>query len=760
MKDERRTRFAVDTHIFRELGELLVSRESTALIELIKNSYDADATRAVVHAQDLTDAERGFIELTDNGTGMSPAAFREGFLTLASRTKEAGDRRSARYRRRFTGAKGVGRLAAHKLARLLEVQSIPWIEQGFERGVRARIDWDAIESARTLDEIEGTSALLLDEVQRTPTSHEGTSVRLSRLRARWDTARRARFMREVLTMEAPTILADALPREVLAKPLLFSEAALRDARRRDPGFQLLFTGDFAAGDEYIRPSADLAAWVVEVDAQRGEPVRIGVGPTKRKSDETPGVAIQKFTYPHPQPDIGPFFQARVLVREGASATAEGKRWKDISGIRVFLEGFRVLPYGERGNDWIGVDEAYAERRRSLPWLPESELEDVDRDAGLVFLRNASYFGAVFLTEPNAGGLKLLVNREGFVENESFSALVEIMRRGIALFTRVRAAAHLTERTARRTSRAKGSSDSPRQTSSAMRMLEDALTRASEDARKARELVVAGRSKAASDELESALREFRAVERLARDVVSELAIVRVLASIGTQMASFVHEVRGLLTAAEAIERAITHLREELPRSRPRAELSRILRDTSDLRRSVERQAAYLLDVVTPDARRRRSKQSLKDSFDAGARLVASSAERRAIVIDNSIPDDLQTPPMFRAEITTVFANLMTNAVKAAGTKGRIRAHGMRRSDNAVLITVENTGRKVTPARAERWFLPFVSTTSEVDPVLGQGMGLGLTITRELLDEYGASIHFVKPSADYAAAVQIRFPPSGR
>ena len=36
-------RFTVDTHLFRELGELLVGRDSTALVELIKNAYDADA---------------------------------------------------------------------------------------------------------------------------------------------------------------------------------------------------------------------------------------------------------------------------------------------------------------------------------------------------------------------------------------------------------------------------------------------------------------------------------------------------------------------------------------------------------------------------------------------------------------------------------------------------------------------------------------------------------------------------------------------
>ena len=45
--------FTVDTKLFRELGELLVGRDSTALVELIKNSYDADATKVSIIGQNL-----------------------------------------------------------------------------------------------------------------------------------------------------------------------------------------------------------------------------------------------------------------------------------------------------------------------------------------------------------------------------------------------------------------------------------------------------------------------------------------------------------------------------------------------------------------------------------------------------------------------------------------------------------------------------------------------------------------------------------
>src|SRR5205814_1497183 len=99
-------KFTVDTHIFRELGELLVGRDSTALIELIKNSYDADATEVVLYGEGLSSAARGYISIKDNGIGMSLKEFQNGFLRIAARTKETSHRRSLVFERRYTGAKG------------------------------------------------------------------------------------------------------------------------------------------------------------------------------------------------------------------------------------------------------------------------------------------------------------------------------------------------------------------------------------------------------------------------------------------------------------------------------------------------------------------------------------------------------------------------------------------------------------------------------------------------------------------------------
>ncbi|RJQ49888.1 MAG: hypothetical protein C4530_22445, partial [Desulfobacteraceae bacterium] len=179
-------KFTVDTHLFRELGELLVGRDSTALIELIKNSYDADATEVTVHGQQLDRPEIGRIVVSDNGTGMTSERFVTGFLRVASRLKDQGERRSDIFHRRYTGSKGIGRLAAHKLARQLEVDSVSKGSSNSKiETLHAKIDWDGIESRETLDEIEGTDAIALETGRARSTAHSGTSLTLTKLRRAW-----------------------------------------------------------------------------------------------------------------------------------------------------------------------------------------------------------------------------------------------------------------------------------------------------------------------------------------------------------------------------------------------------------------------------------------------------------------------------------------------------------------------------------------------------------------------------------------------
>ena len=764
------TKFTVDTHLFRELGDLLVGRDSTALVELVKNSYDADATFVSIYGEALDDLERGFIQVTDDGVGMSKYEFEQGFLRVASRTKDVGDRLSGRYERRFTGSKGIGRLAAHKLARYMEVHSTAREELPSPtcRAVEATIDWDIIESQETLDDIEASSAIRLTSEAVPPETRSGTVITLKRLRRRWTATELGRFLLEAQTFAPPPVAVE-LPKGVVSRPLLFTKPRVRDTATSDPGFDIKLDGEFTPGDDYWQNLAQAASWVIEIDAlSDAGNVLYAIAPTRRTLHELPEARRKDFSLQHPDADLGPFFQARILLREG-QADRQIRRWADrASGIRVFLEGFRVLPYGEARNDWLELDADYRRRSRILSSLQDGAFaesfteQDEDRDAPLTILGNNSYSGAVFLTQAGATSLRMLVNREGFVPEAAFDTLTNLVRKGVDLSTRVRASAKFSTRMERREQRAAGRTEGERTSVvapsvSLTQAVDQSVARARALTSEAGQLVAAGDGAKAAEKLSHAIAEVEKASQMQDRQISETAMLRVVASVGTQMAAFIHEINGLLRMTQAIDAALSRMRKEssLPRA-TRRELAKLHGGVGQLQRSLERHASYLIDVVTPDSRRRRVRQSLAERFDAGKRLVDYMAEKRRIKIINEIPPDLKSPPMFPAELTAVFSNLLTNAVKAAGPEGTIRAAADRRPDGAVALVIQNTGAAVDLAEGERWFRPFESTTTAVDPILGQGMGLGLPITRSMLEEYGAEIKFVHPARGYTTAVEIIFP----
>ena len=776
--------FTIDTHLFRELGELLVGRDSTALIELIKNSYDADATDVVVLGQQLDDPDRGMIVITDNGTGMTPTQFERGFLRVASRMKDDGERLSGKLKRRYTGAKGIGRLAAHKLARLLEVHSVSVAENiGNVAAVQARIDWDAIERFETLDQVEGSDAVVVKREDLSWVAKTGTELRLSRLRRKWTPVERARFFSEVQSFSPPTFLTKALRKSIVGEPLLFDEPLVRRAVDSGQHFNVTLEGEFAAGEEYWRLIEEHAAWVIEIRARPGESVRYKVAPTNRTLKELSDASAYETEIKHPAPETGPFFDARIFLRVGQlSVRGDQRAWATrSSGVRVFMEGFRVLPYGEPQNDWLRLDADYTRRSRSLDTLKSWDIDDLgpvdDPDAGLMSLPNNNYFGGVFLTHEYATNLRMLVNREGFIPEGGYDVLVFLVRSGLDLCTRVNAAASYQKRKSRSETRKQGvgavdpsrlaPKSSAERAPSGPTALKSSLEVATDALAAARAHFVANAAVSPSTEaaevteitekFDQAIEVFQSQAESADEMISEQSLLRVLASVGTQMSAFVHEIRALLGASQAVERALDQLASD-PQltSTHRQQLKKVLQAKGDLRPGLERDATYLTDIVTPDARRRRTRQKLAERFDVASRLLAHTAERRAIRIESMIPAYLKSPPMFPAELTAVFTNLLSNALKAAGPEGRIVASALTNQDGSVHVLIQNTGVRVDLARADRWFRPFESTTVEVDPVLGQGMGLGLPITRRMLDDYGAEIQFVSPDSGFATAIKLTFP----
>ena len=69
LQDPNGVRFSVDANLINRLGTELVARQETALSELVKNAYDADARKVKIQFVD-TDEIGGTLIIDDNGTGM------------------------------------------------------------------------------------------------------------------------------------------------------------------------------------------------------------------------------------------------------------------------------------------------------------------------------------------------------------------------------------------------------------------------------------------------------------------------------------------------------------------------------------------------------------------------------------------------------------------------------------------------------------------------------------------------------------------
>ena len=130
-------RFSVDASHVERLGYELVGKQGTALAELVKNAFDADATIVTVDIDDAT-GDGGIIRIEDDGMGMNIDDIRRAWMRISTASK-VNQPLSPRYNRRRAGKKGIGRFAVQRLGRALTLTTG---QRGQESGWQLDVDWD------------------------------------------------------------------------------------------------------------------------------------------------------------------------------------------------------------------------------------------------------------------------------------------------------------------------------------------------------------------------------------------------------------------------------------------------------------------------------------------------------------------------------------------------------------------------------------------------------------------------------------------
>ena len=182
--------FETDAAIITRLGSELVAKQETALIELVKNGFDADATKVDVVFEGF--GPSAALEVRDNGSEMTRRELIHGFMRLASDLKVQSPR-SPRFGRRRAGRKGIGRFAAQRLGDRLVLTTRT---EAASAALRLNVDWRQFVPGRRLEDVR----VSLDEI---PISDApGTTIRIEILRDFWSEAQTKRCWRGVFTSAA------------------------------------------------------------------------------------------------------------------------------------------------------------------------------------------------------------------------------------------------------------------------------------------------------------------------------------------------------------------------------------------------------------------------------------------------------------------------------------------------------------------------------------------------------------------------------
>lgn len=159
--------FSVSPRILDHLGIAAYNSLRKCLAELAANSYDADATNVSISLPDAID-DSAFIDMEDNGVGMSDKDVRESYLFIGRDRRKEGDKTKSG--RLVIGSKGIGKLAGFGVAGRMEITA-------WKDGTQVAFILDR----ETFDDMTALASFKIP-ITCTPSSHKsGMKVRLARL---------------------------------------------------------------------------------------------------------------------------------------------------------------------------------------------------------------------------------------------------------------------------------------------------------------------------------------------------------------------------------------------------------------------------------------------------------------------------------------------------------------------------------------------------------------------------------------------------
>lgn len=391
-------RFRPRARLVSILGEHLISDQAVGLIELVKNSYDADATEVDIEIRGLALPEETVVTIVDNGIGMTVDDVRLKWLSPAIDHKERDkqENRRTNLNRLPIGEKGVGRFAVHQLGRRLELvtRSAGHLE------VSVSVDWDKFDEDAYLDSVQ------VEVVERPPQvftdDRTGTSMTVTGARSPWTEKLLKKVHRTLRRLQSPLLEEEQRFRVKLKCP-------------EHPGLEAIDPTDILPRAHYEFRALVHATGKCDIEYLCRHPA---VPAREKAESDVDLVALAGEELEADVPRCGSFWlNLYVWDRSKDYLHAVGASPRELDalcGVSLFRDGLRILPYGEPGDDWLLLDQ----ERIQAP----SER-----------IGNNQVIGLVQFDQSANLQLRDKTNREGLIENDAFLDLRALVRATLRYF---------------------------------------------------------------------------------------------------------------------------------------------------------------------------------------------------------------------------------------------------------------------------------------------------------------------------------------
>lgn len=718
--------FTVDARAMLTWGRESIKDHTTAVLELVKNSYDANASVVEIQIHNGLYADLGpHIRIIDNGVGMSSDDIDKHWLRIGYSAKR--QERFTKRGRRKTGEKGVGRISADRLGAVLELRT----KAKNQRPSGIRIDWKEFETpgldivSVPVSEIDVVSFTTPQSFRKRGTRSiasidHGTELLITQLRQEW-TPNDVQDLRRHLALLMP-------PYDEVEEFAIFLDTDIEPSCN-GPVSSPLMAAAAIEGHFELTPDG-------QVHTTLTHRVRSG---TRRRAERTSRLPFDQLIHPDQRTQLrggsaemamrlGPvsarfyFYPQNADTVRGLDLNLRDLRnfLRTYAGVRVYRDGIRVPPYGDPDKpegDWLALGDRKA-RNPAGPNRPDYRVSPYQ------------LVGVVMIGRDLNPALVDTSGREGLVTGEAYAALRAFLLGCLMQLE------HLYH-----TIFSAGVDDdievqqSPRDTVDDLKLQ---LTALAQSIKKAEVQLPTNANKEIErvvEQLANTTDKLKLAERSFDELGTQAATSRTLATIGIASATFGHETqRGLdsLRATLAVSRRLLQNGED-----PAAVEDELKKAIAESER-VSAWGAFALGRVRRDKRVRK----LHDiDVLVGGVLdeIRPAMEASSITLSGRL--DSVKARVFAMDVETVLVNLLTNAYFFSKQSNRDRQVSVRLkqakngSRDGFAITVSDSGPGVNVnARQQIWDPLFTTKTDASGKQVGTGLGLAL-VSAVVLDVDG-------------------------